>query len=235
MTAFTQTAQSTDLEALGKRLWKAADDLRANSALAYNQYFFPIMGLIFLRHAYNRYLLVREEIEANLPKRGGVARALTKQDFEQKAALYLRPEAQFDYLSSLPDSADIGAAINNAMQSIEEDYPGLAQTLPKDYDNLEKDLLQRSLRTFNDNVLQHASDDVFGRIYEYFLVSFANQAAHDNGEFFTPVSLVQMLVRVLEPKRGRIYDPACGSGGMFVQSHRYLESLGQDSRGLVFY
>lgn len=230
-----QAAKRIDLNALGDRLWKAADDLRANSNLASNQYFFPVMGLIFLRHAYNRYLLVKAEVEKTLPSRGGVVRALTRQDFQQKSALFLQEKAQFDHLVNLPDDEDLGKALNDAMQSIENDYPELAKALPRGYDTIEKDLLGRLLRIFNDEELQHASDDVFGRIYEYFLVSFANQAAHDSGEFFTPVSLVQMLVSVLEPVRGRIYDPACGSGGMFVQSQHYLEHHGKSPQDLVFW
>jgi type I restriction enzyme M protein len=226
--------QTIDLDALGKRLWKAADDLRANSGQASNQYFFPVMGLIFLRHAHSRYLRVRQEIEATLPVRGGKTRELTKDDFAKRTSLYLQPQAQFEYLVGLTEAEDIGKAINDAMQSIETDYPELAQTLPRGYDLLEKDLLARLLRTFNDKDLESASGDVFGRIYEYFLVSFANQSAHDGGEFFTPVSLVQMIVNVLEPEKGRIFDPACGSGGMFVQSSHFLETHGKDSSALVF-
>ena len=226
--------QAIDLDALGKRLWKSADDLRANSDFASNQYFFPVMGLIFLRHAHTRYVRVRAEIEATLPTRDGKKRELTKTDFAQKTALYLPETAQFDYLVGLPETTDIGKAINDAMRSIETDYPELAQTLPRGYDSLDKDLLMRMLRVFNDEELKQASGDVFGRIYEYFLVSFANQAAHDSGEFFTPVSLVQMIVSVLEPEKGRIFDPACGSGGMFVQSSHFLEAHGKDPRALVF-
>jgi type I restriction enzyme M protein len=225
-----------DIEALQKRLWKSADDLRANSPYSSNQYFFPVMGLIFLRHAYSRYLTVRAEIEATLPKRGGVPRPLTKEDFSQKSALYLRQEAQFDYLVDQPDNADRGGAINTAMQVIEGDYPDLlADMLPKEYHTLEDDLLGRLLRVFNDDELKNASGDVFGRIYEYFLVKFADQAAHDNGEFFTPVSLVQTIVNVIEPDHGRVYDPACGSGGMFVQSSHFVERHGKNPQNLTFY
>lgn len=224
------------IDALQKRLWKSADDLRANSSYASNQYFFPVMGLIFLRHAYSRYLTVRIEIEASLPKRGGVTRSLTKEDFSSKGALYLRHEAQFDYLVDLPDSADRGAALNMAMRIIEEDYPDLlADMLPQNYHTLQSDLLGRLLRVFNDDELKNASGDVFGRIYEYFLVNFADQAAHDSGEFFTPVSLVQMIVNVIEPDHGRVFDPACGSGGMFVQSSHFVEQHGKNPQSLAFY
>ena len=157
-------AERLDLNALGNRLWKAADDLRANSNLASNQYFFPVMGLIFLRHAYNRYLLVKADVEKTLPSRGGTVRALTKQDFARKSALFLQKKAQFDYLVDLEDDQDLGKALNDAMQSIETDYTELAKALPRGFDTIEKDLLQRLLRIFNDEDLQHASDDVFGRI-----------------------------------------------------------------------
>ena len=118
-------AQLENIEAIEKRLWNAADTLRANSNYASNEYFMPVMGLIFLRHAYSRYLAVRDGIEANLPRRGGKARPLTKEDFSQKGAIFLRPDAQFDFLVSLPDSAKRDRAIQHAMDIIEEDYDGL--------------------------------------------------------------------------------------------------------------
>ena len=227
---------SQNIEALQKRLWKSADDLRANGTYASNQYFFPVMGLIFLRHAYSRYLSVKEELEATLPTRGGKTRPLTKEDFSQKSALYLRDEAQFGHLMGLASGEDLGSRVNEAMREIAEDYPDLlADTLPRDYQDIDNDLLGRLLRVFNDDELKNASGDVFGRIYEYFLVRFADQAAHDNGEFFTPISLVQMIVNVLEPDHGRIYDPACGSGGMFVQSSHFVEQHGKNPQGLTFY
>jgi type I restriction enzyme M protein len=99
-------AQLENIEAIEKRLWSAADQLRANSNYAANEYFMPVMGLIFLRHAYSRYLAVKDEIVAGLPSRGGKTPNLTKKDFSQKSAIFLRPEAQFDTLVSLPDSAD---------------------------------------------------------------------------------------------------------------------------------
>ncbi len=184
------------------------------------------MGLIFLRHAYSRYLAVKDEIEAGLPKRGGKAPALTKEDFARKSAIFLRPEAQFDYLVALPDSADRAQAIVEAMESIEEDYEGVKGVLPKtEYQELDKPVLRDLLRTFNDPALKQADGDVFGRIYEYFLTRFADLKAHDNGEFFTPVSLVQMIVNVIEPEEGTVLDPACGSGGMFVQSAHFIERM----------
>jgi type I restriction enzyme M protein len=135
----------------------------------------------------------------------------------------------------LPDSADRGKSVNDSMQAIEDEHPDLERTLPRGYDTLDNDLLGRMLRIFNDDDLKKATGDVFGRIYEYFLVSFANQGAHDGGEFFTPESLVKTIVNIIEPTQGRIYDPACGSGGMFVQSSHFVEEHGQDPRKLVFY
>lgn len=125
-------AQLENIEAIEKRLWSAADNLRANSNYASNEYFMPVMGLIFLRHAYSRYLGVKGDIEANLPKRGGKVRALTKEDFSQKGSIYLRPEAEFDYLVALPDSANRAKAIQHAMETIEEDYQDLKGVLVRD-------------------------------------------------------------------------------------------------------
>ena len=180
-------AQLEHIEAIEKRLWGAADTLRANSNYASNEYFLPVMGLVFLRHAYSRYLAVKGGIEANLPRRGGKTRALSKADFSQKSAIFLRPEAQFDYLVALPDSADRAKAIIAAMDSIEADYESLSGALPKsEYQELDNDVLGQLLRTLNPDELKKVSGDVFGRIYEYFLTQFADQKAHDGGEFFTP-------------------------------------------------
>ena len=212
-----------------KRLWSSADNLRANSPFASNEYFLPVMGLIFLRHAYSRFLKVKAEIEPALPRRAGKPRALTKEDFSRKGAIFLHPEAQFDHLVSLPDGADRAQAIVDAMEQIEKDYETLRGALPKaEYQELDNDVLGQLLRTFNDPALKRADGDVFGRIYEYFLTQFADQKAHDGVEFFTPVALVQTIVNVIEPDRGRVLDPACGSGGMFVQSAHFIEHMHLD-------
>ncbi|MEA3644032.1 MAG: N-6 DNA methylase, partial [Lamprobacter sp.] len=221
-------AQLEHIEAIERRLWSAADTLRANSNYASNEYFLPVMGLVFLRHAYSRYLAVREAIIAELPSRGGKTRALTKADFSQRSAIYLREEAQFDHLVALPDSADRAKAIIAAMESIERDYEGLRGVLPKgEYQELDNQVLGQLLRTLNPEALKAVSGDVFGRIYEYFLTQFADQKAHDGGEFFTPISLVSLIAHVLDPERGIVFDLACGSGGMFVQSARTVEEQGQ--------
>ncbi len=209
-----------------KRLWSVADHLRANSNFASNEYFLPVMGLIFLRHAYSRFLRVKADIEETLPSRGGVKRALTKEDFSQRGSIFLKPEAQFDHLVAIPDGGDRAGAIIAAMESIEADYESLDGALPKsEYQELGDDDLGQLLRTFNDPALQKADGDVFGRIYEYFLTQFADQKAHDGGEFFTPISIVQTIVNVIEPDHGKIIDPACGSGGMFVQSAHFIEKM----------
>ena len=220
--------QLEHIEAIEKRLWGAADTLRANSTYASNEYFLPVMGLVFLRYAYSRYLSVKDDIEASLPTRGGKKRALTKEDFSQKSAIYLRPNAQFDHLVALPDSEDRAKAVITAMDSIEADYESLRGALPKsEYQELDNDVLGQLLRTLNPDELKQVSGDVFGRIYEYFLTQFADDKAHDDGEFFTPVSLVSLIAHVLEPDCGTVLDPACGSGGMFVQSARTVEEHGQ--------
>ena len=220
--------QLEHIEAIEKRLWGAADTLRANSTYASNEYFLPVMGLVFLRYAYSRYLSVKDDIETSLPTRGGKKRALTKEDFSQKSAIYLRPNAQFDYLVALPDSEDRAKAVITAMESIEADYESLRGALPKsEYQELDNDVLGQLLRTLNPDELKQVSGDVFGRIYEYFLTQFADDKAHDDGEFFTPVSLVSLIAHVLEPDCGTVLDPACGSGGMFVQSARTVEEHGQ--------
>ncbi len=220
--------QLEHIEAIERRLWEAADTLRANSNYASNEYFLPVMGLVFLRHAYSRYLAVKDTVEANLPSWGGKKRPPTRDDFSQQSAILLRPAAQFDNLVALPDSTDRARAIIEAMESIEADYNNLHGALPKsEYQELSNDVLGQLLRTLNPDELKQVSGDVFGRIYEYFLTQFADQKAHDGGEFFTPVSLVSLIAHVLDPRRGTVLDPACGSGGMFVQSARTVEEHGQ--------
>ncbi len=229
-------SQLEHIEAIEKRLWSAADTLRANSNYASNEYFLPVMGLIFLRHAYSRYLAVKDAIEANLPKRGGKARPLTKEDFSQKGAIFLQQAAQFDTLVALSDSDDRAAALIAAMESIESDYASLEGILPKnEYQELDNQVLGQLLRTLNPEELKRVKGDVFGRIYEYFLTQFADQKAHDGGEFFTPISLVSLIANILEPSGGIVLDPACGSGGMFVQSARVVERQHQNpSEKLTF-
>lgn len=219
--------QGKQLRKLEAELWRAADQLRANSKLTASEYSMPVLGLIFLRHAYNRFLKVKETVEMGLPvhpQRG--RRALTKKDFEEQNAMFLPEQSQFDYLVNLPESAEIGEAIDNAMKLIEEEYDNLTGVLPKNFSIFSKDLLRELLRIFNKEVLQKAEGDLFGKIYEYFLNKFAMTGAQEGGEFFTPMSLVQTIVNVIEPDHGVVFDPACGSAGMFVQTGYFIESEG---------
>lgn len=222
-----------NIESIEKRLWEAADDLRANSKLTSTEYYMPVLGLIFLRHAYNRFLKVEEEVKETLPSRGGVTRPITREDFISKSALYLKEKARFEYLINLPEDRDRGQAIIEAMDAIEEDYEDLRGVLPKEYHIFDSDLLTRLLKVFNDEALKEANGDVFGRIYEYFIMKFAIQGAQDNGEFFTPVSLVQLIVNTIEPHNGVVLDPACGSGGMFVQTSHFLDNQGLKANSAV--
>ncbi len=225
------------LEQLERRLWGAADLLRANSNLNSSEYMMPVLGIIFLRHAYSRYLAVKAKVEPTLPMRGGVRLPLAKEHFTREAALYLRPEAQFDYLLALPGDQDLGKAINDAMTAIEEDYPARLQgILPKDYARLGNDPLRQLLKIFNDEALRGAGEDIFGRIIEYFLLKFAMARAQDEGEFFTPPSLTQLITFVIEPEHGILWDPACGSGGMFVQAAHFVEAAGLTPKdAITFY
>lgn len=229
--------QLENIESIEKDLWSSADSLRANSNFASNDYFLPVMGLIFLRHAYSRFLNVKKDIEASLPTRGGKTRPLTKEDFSRKSSIFLREESQFDYLVNLPDTSDRAQAIYDAMEAIEQDYESLSGVLPKeDYKELDNEVIAQLLRNFNNPALKEADGDVFGRIYEYFLTEFAGLKAHDGGEFFTPVSIVETIVNVIEPDHGKVLDPACGSAGMFVQSAHFIERLHQNpAEKVTFY
>jgi type I restriction enzyme M protein len=217
-----------NLDQLEARLWEAADQLRANSRLTSSEYCMPVLGVIFLRHATNRYNAARGQIEQDqtagkMPKRPAI-----KADFLKRRAMMLPKGARYDEILTLPKGSNLGAALVEAMNAIEREFEPLAGQLPKDYDKFENDLLEDLLRIFDREALRTASGDVFGRIYEYFLMEFAMQGAQDNGEFFTPPSIVQTIVNVIEPDHGIIFDPACGSGGMFVQSSHFIEQQGAD-------
>jgi len=225
-----------DMTKLENDLWEAADQLRANSKLTASEYSMPVLGLIFLRHAFNRFKVVKEKIEKHLPSRGGRKRRIIKADFEKENAIFMPEKARFDYLAELPEGETPGKAINDAMRIIEEEYENLKGALPKNYTLFEDDLLQELLRIFNREALQTAAGDVFGRIYEYFLNKFAMTGAQEGGEFFTPISLVQTIVNVIEPDHGTVFDPACGSGGMFVQTGYFIESKGEKTtKKVTFY
>lgn len=221
------------LEKFEAELWTIADNLRANSSLASNEYFMPILGLIFLRHATSRFYEAQAAIEADKQAGKMPDRPLAEADFTRRRALNLPEVARFDMILKAPKDGEIGKALTKAMEAIEAAFPPLAGQLPKDYERFEDSVLEEMMRVFDSEGLKNASGDVFGRIYEYFLAEFSKQGAHDGGEFFTPPSIVQTIVNIIEPDHGIILDPACGSGGMFVQSSHFIEDAGQDTMKCV--
>ena len=226
----------TGIEKFEADLWRVADNLRANSNLASNEYFMPILGLIFLRHATNRYYAASAAIEEDIAEGRMPDRPLVEADFTSRRALMLPEAARYDQLLEKPKDGNLGAAMTAAMEAVEDHFPPLAGQLPKDYQRFEDDVLEEMMRTFDSEALRTASGDVFGRIHEYFLAEFSKQGAHDNGEFFTPPSIVQTIVNVIEPDHGIVLDPAAGSGGMFVQSGHFIEDKGgEPMKRVTFY
>ncbi len=238
------------LKKLEADLWESADLLRADSKLTSNQYCMPVLGLLFLRYAYGRFKKVEAELLKNRPSRGGRVLPIEASDFVSKSALFLPKEAQFDYLVNLPANIasaklknvhgqplnSLGEVVNNAMELVEAQSEKLKGVLPKTYTDFKDNLLAELLRTFNNNALDDVGGDVMGRIYEYFLSKFAKNIASDDGVFFTPKSLVKMIVNVLEPSYGVLLDPACGSGGMFVQTGDFVNAAGMASNEtMTFY
>lgn len=239
-----------NIRKLESELWESADLLRAESKLTSNQYCMPVLGLIFLRYAYSRYKMVEAEILKGRPSRGGRVMPVEASDFAAKSALYLPKEAQYDYLLNLPDdiaSAGLinkdghkmnssGEVVNNAMQLIEDQSEQLVGVLPKSYTDFSGDLLAELLRIFNNKAFDEVGGDILGQIYEFFLNKFAPQVASDDGVFFTPKSLVKMIVNIIEPTSGVLLDPACGSGGMFVQSGDFVNASGMNANSaMTFY
>ena len=207
-----------DLSELERRLWDAADELRANSALKASEYGGPVLGLIFLRFADTKFTAARERIEAKASAR----RTVGPSDYHAERVIYLTEVARFSHLLSLPERADLGKAINDAMRAVEAENPHLAGVLPKSYASIENSTLASLLRHIN-GYTKDLEGDAFGLIYEYFLAKFAVAEGQGAGEFFTPPSIVRLIVEIIEPFHGRIFDPACGSGGMFVHSAHFVE------------
>ncbi len=213
--------KDTASASLEKRLWEAADQFRANSDLKPQQYSGPLLGLIFLRFAEVRFAALRAKLEkASASSRRG-SRVDDAAAYHAENVLFLSPEARFDYLLTLPESADVGGKINEAMRQVEKHNPQLAGVLPKTF-NLFTGTLAKELLKKISEIPATLDFDAFGRIYEYFLGEFAMSEGQGGGEFYTPASIVQLLAQVIEPYHGRILDPACGSGGMFVQSARFV-------------
>ncbi len=239
-----------NIRKLESELWESADLLRSGSKLTSNQYCMPVLGLIFLRYAYSRFKMVEAEILKGRPSRGGRILPVEASDFTAKSALYLPKEAQYDYLLNLPDNisamelvnkdgntmTSLGEVVNNAMQLIEDQSEQLMGVLPKSYTNFSDEILSELLRIFNNSALDEVGGDIIGRIYEYFLNKFAKNIASDDGVFFTPKSLVKMIVNVIEPFSGILFDPACGSGGMFIQSGDFVNQTGMNANStMTFY
>ncbi len=225
-----------NIEKIESDLWEAADQLRANSKLTSTEYCIPLLGIIFLRHAANRFEGVTRQIEEDQKTGSMVKRPAVKEDYLKRRSLYLPEKARYDYILGLPKDTDLGQTLIEAMDAIEADFEPLQGVLPKEYGIFENIVLEDLLRIFSRDALKNADGDVFGRIYEYFLMKFAMQGAQDNGEFFTPPSLVRTIVNVIEPEHGTVFDPACGSAGMFVQSSYFIERLGLDtSHEVTFY
>ena len=225
-----------NIRKLETELWEAADLLRVDSKVTSQEYCMPVLGLIFLRYAYSRFKFVEGEILKNRPMRNGRVMPVSAEDFKAKSAIFLPEEARYDYLLNLPDSEDMGKAINHAVELIEEQSVQLKGILPKNYTILKNSLLRDLLRIFNNSAFNEIQDDIIGRIYEYFLNKFAPVVAADDGVFFTPKSLVRMIVNVIEPTHGTVLDPACGSGGMFVSSADFIEQYGASANtAMTFY
>ncbi|MGH7938868.1 MAG: type I restriction-modification system subunit M, partial [Chthoniobacterales bacterium] len=206
---------------LEKRLWQAADQLRANSGLTAQQYSGPVLGLIFLRFAEARFAKRRAELEKQTAGTRRGSRLDDPKAYTAEGIIFLAPDARFDFLLSLPEGASIGSKLNDAMRAIERDNPQLAGVLPKTYEIFAGPLLKQLLKRVSE-IPAGLDYDAFGRIYEYFLGEFARTEGSKGGEFYTPASIVRFIVEVLEPYHGSVYDPAAGSGGMFVQSARFV-------------
>lgn len=239
-----------NIRKLESDLWESADLLRSGSKLTSNQYCMPVLGLIFLRYAYGRFKMVESEILKGRPTRGGRVLPVEPSDFAAKSALFLPKEAQYNYLLNLPDDistiklvnqdghtmTSLGEVVNNAMQLIENQSEQLTGVLPKSYTNFSDEILSELLRIFNNSALDEVGGDIIGRIYEYFLNKFAKNIASDDGVFFTPKSLVKMIVNIIEPFSGILFDPACGSGGMFIQSGDFVNQSGMNANStMTFY
>ncbi len=210
--------KATDLAKVRSTLWAAADEFRANSKLTSVQYRNPVLGLVFLAYAESRFDAVKPEVEAGHSPRNPV----TPADYKAKSVLYVPDESRLSYLVDLPEGEDLGKAVDEAIKAIEAENPELKDILPRGYSRLERSTLIELLRLFAPLPSQ-LGGDAFGLIYEDFLNNFAKQEGKGGGEYFTPESIVRLIVEILEPFEGRVYDPACGSGGMFVQSAKFVE------------
>jgi type I restriction enzyme M protein len=208
----------TDIYDIATHLWETADELRANSHLKAAEYAIPVLGLIFLKFADRRFT----QMEAQLAGRSTGRRQIGKADYQAKGVLYLPEQSRFANLLHLKEGDNLGKSINDAMSAVEEENPSLKGVLPRSYQSLSNATLVSLLRSVN-SILGDLEGDAFGKVYEYFLGKFAITEGAKGGEYFTPTSIVRLIVEIIEPFNGKILDPACGSGGMFVQSARFVE------------
>lgn len=206
-----------DIQDIENRLWDSADELRANSGLKESEYAIPVLGLIFLKYADSRF----SQAEAELAGTHSSRRRVGKTDYQARGVMYLPPDARFATLLELEEGKDLGQALNDAMAAIERENADLRGVLPRTYKVLTNATLTTLLRNVN-SMLGDIDGDGFGKVYEYFLGKFAMAEGQKGGQFFTPTSIVRLIVEIIEPFRGKILDPACGSGGMFVQSARFV-------------
>ena len=221
-------------DALEKRLWNAADQFRANSGLTAAQYSAPVLGLIFLLFAETRFAKRRAELEsAGASSRRAPSRADDPTAYHAESVIFLPETARFAHLLNLPEGTNVGQAINDAMAEIEKHNPQLAGVLPRTFQIFTSTLLKELLKKVSE-IPVSLDYDAFGRIYEYFLGQFARTEGQKGGEFYTPSSIVRLLVEVIEPFHGRILDPACGSGGMFVQSARFVSEHQKNAADELF-
>ena len=220
-------ANTTELE---KRLWDSANQLRGNSELKSHEYSVPVLGLIFLRYADHKFSLAEQILKGQ----GTGRRTIGKADYHARSVLYLPEAARFSKLLELPEGVDIGKAIVDAMKAVEAENDDLKGVLPKNYTKFDRGLLVSLLKNFA-AIPMDIEGDAFGQIYEYFLGKFAMSEGQKGGEFFTPISIVKLIVAIMEPFRGRILDPACGSGGMFVQSAAFVEANRKDRHAISIY
>jgi type I restriction enzyme M protein len=211
-------APKLDIHDIAARLWETADELRANSHLKAAEYSIPVLGLIFLKFADSRFT----QMEAGLAGKGTGRREIGRANYQAQGVLYLPKQSRFANLLQLKEGDNLGKAINDAMAAIEEENPALKGVLPRTYQSLTNDTLVSLLRSVN-AILGNIEGDAFGKVYEYFLGKFAIAEGAKGGEYFTPTSIVRLIVEIMEPFNGKILDPACGSGGMFVQSARFVE------------
>lgn len=215
-----------DIQDIANRLWETADELRANSHLKAAEYSIPVLGLIFLKFADSRFAKAEQAVAGT----GTGRREIGKADYQARGVLYLPEQARFANLLLLKEGDNLGKAINDAMAAIEDENPSLRGVLPRTYQSLSNDTLVSLLRSVN-AMLGDIEGDAFGKVYEYFLGKFAIAEGAKGGEYFTPTSIVRLIVEIIEPFNGKILDPACGSGGMFVQSARFVEEHRNGKKG----